>query len=82
MDDFGNVHTNLLRQHVQPLGEVRVRVCGVEIEGMVQTFGERPLGSLIALYGTEHDLNISVVNGNAAKQLGAKVGDVVEVNGR
>ena len=64
------------------LGEVWVRVRGVEIEGMVRTFGERPLGSLIALYGTEHDLNISVVNGNAAKQLGAKVGDVVEVNGR
>ncbi len=82
IDDFGNVHTNLLRQHVQPLGEVRVQVCGVEIEGMVRTFGERPLGSLIALYGTEHDLNISVVNGNAAKQLGAKVGDMVEVNGR
>jgi hypothetical protein len=82
IDDFGNVHTNLLRHHLQPLGEVRVRLCGVEIEGMVRTFGERPADSLIALYGTEHDLMVSVVNGNATQRLGAKVGDVVEVDGR
>jgi len=82
IDDFGNVHTNLLRHHLQPLGEVRVRLCGVEIEGMVRTFGERPADSLIALYGTEHDLMVSVVNGNATQRLGAKIGDVVEVDGR
>jgi S-adenosylmethionine hydrolase len=82
IDDFGNVHTNLLRQHLAPLGEVDVTLDGVTIAGMVRTFGERPLGSLIALYGTEHDLNVAVVNGNAAQRLGAKVGDVVVVNGR
>ena len=82
VDDFGNVHTNLLRHHLQPLGVVTVRLCGTAIEGMVGTFGERPVGSLIALYGTEHDLTVSVVNGNAQQRLGAKVGDVVEVDGR
>lgn len=82
IDDFGNVHSNLLRQHLQPLGEVTVRLCGVAIEGMVGTFGERPINSLIALYGTEHDLIVSVVNGDARQRLGAKVGDVVEVDGR
>ena len=82
IDDFGNAHTNLLRRHLQPLGQVRVCLCGVEIEGMVHTFGERPADSLIALYGTEHDLMVSVVNGNATQRLGAKVGDVVEVDGR
>jgi S-adenosylmethionine hydrolase len=49
---------------------------------MVRTFGERPANSLIALYGTEHDLMVSVVNGNATQRLRAKVGDVVEVDGR
>jgi S-adenosylmethionine hydrolase len=82
IDDFGNVHTNLLRQHLQPLGEVTVRLCGVAIEGMVRTFGERPINSLIALYGTERDLIVSVVNGDARQSLGAQVGDVVEVDGR
>ncbi|MCB8942457.1 MAG: SAM-dependent chlorinase/fluorinase [Ardenticatenaceae bacterium] len=82
IDDFGNIHTNLLRQHLQPLGEVRVRLCGVEIEGMVRTFGERPIDTLIALYGTEHDLIVSVVNGNATQRLQTRVGDVVEVIGR
>lgn len=79
IDDFGNVHTNILRQHLAPLGDVKVRLCGTEIEGLVRTFGQRPPGTLIALYGTEHDLIVSVVNGNATAHLGVKVGDEVEV---
>ena len=36
-------------------------------------------GDLIALVDSEDHLEIAVVNGNAAQQLDAKVGDVVEV---
>ncbi len=79
IDDFGNLQTNFLEKHLVPLGEVSVAVCHVEIQGLVLTFGERPSGTIIAHYGTEHDLWISVVNGDAAATLGAKVGDAVTV---
>jgi len=46
---------------------------------MVKTFGERPDGELIALYGSSGNLIVSVVNGDAAKRLGARLGDKIEV---
>ena len=79
IDYFGNLATNLKRQHLEHMGPVLVRVCDTEIHGMVRTFGERPVGDLIALYGTMNDLLISVVNGNAAAKLQAKIGDQVKV---
>lgn len=81
VDDFGNLHTNLLRHHLAPWPHVKVRLGDIEIDGLVRTFGERPVGTLIAHYGTEHDLCVSVVNGNAQKTIAAKVGDSVEVIG-
>ena len=46
---------------------------------MVKTFGEKPAGELVALYGSTGNFIICVVNGNAAERLGAQVGDVVDV---
>ena len=83
IDHFGNISTNLRVEH---LGEamkakekVIVRLSGSEIHSMVNTFGERPVGELIALIGSTGNLGVSVVNGNALQRLGSKVGDVVEV---
>jgi S-adenosylmethionine hydrolase len=56
-----------------------VRLNGVEIKGMVNTFGEQPVGELVALIGSTGNLGIAVVNGNAQERLGTKVGDTVEV---
>jgi S-adenosylmethionine hydrolase len=56
-----------------------MRLCGVEIHGLVRTFGERPVGDLVALYGSTGNLIASVVNGSAAERLRARVGDPVEV---
>jgi S-adenosylmethionine hydrolase len=61
------------------LTEVQVCVAGYKINRLVNTFGDRPPGALIALYGTTHDLVISVVNGDAARLLNVSIGDVVEV---
>jgi hypothetical protein len=58
---------------------VRVHLGGVEINGLVRTFGERPAGELVALYGSTDYLIVSVVNGSAAQRLEVKVGDPVEV---
>lgn len=79
IDTFGNLATNIDQAHLLSLGSVRVQVSGRQIDGLVNTFGDRPPNTLIALYGTSHDLIISVVNGDAAKTLGASLGDVVEV---
>jgi S-adenosylmethionine hydrolase len=79
IDNFGNLASNIMRSDLERFEAVNVHISGEEIEGLVTTFGERPPGELIALYGTHSDLLISVVNGNAARHLNAKVGDVIEV---
>ncbi len=81
VDHFGNLSTNILENHLAGLGRVRVQVAGRVIEGLVKTFGERPSGELVALIGTDHDLSISIVNGDARAVLGVGVGAEVTVSG-
>lgn len=79
IDHFGNIATNIMRQHLQDLNVRSVRLCGSEIHGLVATFGDRAPGDLIALFGSTGNLIVSVVNGDAARRLKAKQGDLVEV---
>jgi S-adenosylmethionine hydrolase len=74
VDHFGNISTNLRVEHLGQPASLRVRLGEVEIEGLVQTFGERPPGSLVALFGSTGNLIVSVVNGNAAERLGVQPG--------
>ena len=83
IDHFGNVSTNIRVEH---LGDamanketIGVRLNGIEIHGLVNTFGERPMGELVALIGSTGNLGIAVVNGNAQEKLGTKIGDGVAV---
>jgi S-adenosyl-L-methionine hydrolase (adenosine-forming) len=82
IDHFGNISSNIRAEN---LGEamkhkenIRVRLKGMEINGMVDTFGERSPGELVALLGSTGNLIVSVVNGDAAARLGVKVGDGIE----
>ena len=79
VDHFGNLSTSVRREHLGEARDVRVRLGGVEINGLVHTFGDRLPGELVALYGSTDSLIVSVVNGSAADRLGVKVGDPVEV---
>ena len=79
IDHFGNLSTSIRRQHLGEPARVRVHLGGVEINGLVRTFGERSSGELVALYGSTDYLIVSVVNGSAAQKLGVRVGDPVEV---
>ena len=86
IDHFGNISTNI---RVENLGDtlkekenIIVRLNGIEINGMVNTFGERSVGELVALIGSTGNLVIAVVNGNAQGRLGTKVEDKVEVGYR
>lgn len=80
-DQYGNIFTNLERQQLgNQVGGVLL--CGAEINGLVNTFGERPPGELIALYDEADYLMVSVVNGDARQRLQCQTGDIVEVYDR
>jgi hypothetical protein len=79
IDYFGNIATNIRKSDLTGLGGVTVRVREANIVGLVQTFGERPAGELIALINEVGVLSVAVTNGNAGKRLGAQIGDRVEV---
>lgn len=79
IDHFGNISTNIRQEHLGYPPKAVIQICGVEIPGMVRTFGERPPGELVSLYGSTGNLLVCVVNGSAAQRLGAKVGDPCEV---
>lgn len=82
IDHFGNIASNIRVEHlgeaISQKEKITVRLNGTEVRGMVDTFGERPPGELVALLGSTGNLIISVVNGNAAQTLSAKVGDALE----
>jgi S-adenosylmethionine hydrolase len=79
IDHFGNISTNIRYERLGEVDGATIKLCGVAITGLMKTFGERPVGELIALYGSTGNLLVSVVNGSAAQRLGAKIGDPVEV---
>ena len=84
IDHFGNVASNIRVENLGDLLEHReniiVRLDKAKIRGMVNTFGERAEGDLVALLGSTGNLIVSVVNGNAADRLGVKVGDGIEAS--
>jgi S-adenosyl-L-methionine hydrolase (adenosine-forming) len=79
IDHFGNLSTNVRQEDLEGAQKLSLRMRGAEVPGLARTFGERPSGELVALFGSTGSLIISVVNGSAAERLGAQVGDEVEV---
>lgn len=80
IDHFGNIATNILHEHIDKKAVISVNICGHTIFGLNNTFGERPPGELIALFGSTGNLIISIVNGDAAQHINAHRGDPVEVS--
>ena len=79
IDVFGNLTTDLPAKTIEHAQDITFRFKDHVIEGLVKSYGHRESGDLIALVDSENYVEISVVNGNAAKQTGAQIGDVVEV---
>ena len=81
IDHFGNIATNLREDHFINLikDRIEVKLNAIEIHGLVKTFGDRLPGELIVLFGSTGNLIVSEVNGNAARRLSTRVGDLVEV---
>ena len=80
IDHFGNLFTNIHAADLKGAEVVSVSVAEVEISGMVNTFGEREVGEIVALYSSTNELLIAEVNGSAARKIGAKIGDKVVVS--
>jgi S-adenosylmethionine hydrolase len=82
IDHFGNIASNIrvenLGEDVKRKDKIVVKLDNIEVKGMVNTFGERAEGEVVALLGSTGNLIVSVVNGNAAAKLGVKVGDRIE----
>ncbi len=79
IDIFGNLGTNLTGEQLPAGSKVTVHILDQQIQGLVQAFNERPAGDLVALVDSTGHLSISIVNGNAANNLRARVGDPVIV---
>lgn len=79
IDHFGNISTCIMRDDIGDKVIQQVIVKGGVIQDFVNTFGEKPPGSLVSLYGSSDNLLICEVNGNAAQKLGINIGDIVKV---
>lgn len=79
IDHFGNLFTSIRMEDLTGVEVLSVELAGVCIPGMVETFGQRGTGEIIALYSSTNELLIARVNGSAAEKLGARIGDPVVV---
>jgi S-adenosylmethionine hydrolase len=79
IDHFGNLITNLDASHLGDPQGVSLIVAGNTLQGISQTFGERAPGELIAMIDSSGQVSVAVVNGNAARLLGLKIGAPVTI---
>jgi len=79
IDVFGNLTTDLPAEALDGNQDVIIRIHDREIDGIIESYGHREVGDLVAVVDSEDYIEVSVVNGSAAKTLQAQVGDVVEV---
>lgn len=79
IDTFGNMTTDLPASALDGHRDVRIIVKGQEINGLVQSYGQRMSGDLVALADSDGFVEVAVVNGSAAKMLDMKPGDTVEI---
>jgi hypothetical protein len=79
IDVFGNCTTDLPAASLAEHADLIFRLRGREVRGLVTSYGHKQSGELVALLDSENYVEIAIVNGSAAKTIGAQVGDVVEV---
>jgi S-adenosylmethionine hydrolase len=89
LDRFGNALTNLTSTSIAAaFGEdtsdtsLEVRVLDRRIEGLSRSYGDAPVGTLVAILGSSGRLEIAQVGGAASDRLGIGEGDAVVVRRR
>ena len=79
IDSFGNMTLDLPAAVLDGRTDVLFRLKGVAVSGIVESYGHKSVGDLVAVVDSEEYLEIAVVNGSAKEKLNAAVGDMVEV---
>jgi S-adenosylmethionine hydrolase len=82
IDSFGNLITNIDQRHLHHVASPSTAVvtCGTQsTTGLAHAYGDRPVGSLVALVGSGGYLELALVNGNAAAKLGLASGAPVRI---
>jgi len=85
VDRFGNALTNLTAEALAaafrgvPEETIVVRIGSRSIRGLARSYGDAPIGTLLAIVGSSGRLEIAQVGGNAATRFGFGEGDPVVV---
>jgi S-adenosylmethionine hydrolase len=85
IDHFGNLITNIAREHLAPFLESKdltIRIGGLVLNTLSTTYSDVPEGQPLALIGSSNVMEIAVNRGNAARDLGGefRVGTAVVVH--
>jgi S-adenosylmethionine hydrolase len=85
IDRFGNALTNVAEQDLTdgfpmvPRDRLEVRMLGRTIRGLSGSYGEAPVGTILAIVGSSGRLEIAQVGGDASERLGLGEGDQIRV---
>jgi hypothetical protein len=80
VDAFGNLITNLPASLWPQLADAgQLRVGDHDVATVVRTYGDAPRGTLVALVGSQHAIEVAVVEGRAADRLAAGTGTAVTI---
>lgn len=85
VDRFGNALTNLTEQDLSdgfpmvPETRLQAVALGRTIAGLSRSYGDAPVGTLLAIVGSSGRLEVAQVGGDASERLGLSEGDEVRV---
>lgn len=79
IDIFGNIATNLNAHLIKDNKNVLIKIANKSIQGLVNTYGDRHAGDVVALVDSENFIEVAVVNGHGAQSLGVTIGEPVEL---
>ena len=86
VDRFGNVLTNLTAASLAyafpgvPEEKLVVRVGSRSLRGLARSYGDAPIGTLVAIIGSSGRLEVAQVGGDAATRFGLGEGDPIIVS--
>ena len=79
IDIFGNLTTDLPAEALEGRRDVLIKIQGHEIDGIIESYGHREVGDLVAVVDSEYYIEIAEVNGSAARTLRSQIGNIVEI---
>jgi S-adenosylmethionine hydrolase len=80
IDHFGNVISSIPGSAIpRDAKRVQVQFAGLTLDRVDRCYADRPVGEFIALVGSSGRLEVAIVNGNAASQLGASANEPIYV---